>query len=100
MSKIREQIRLTIERAAAEFGTDHRTLLRALTASAIVAGQDGKYSISQIHRACTGDLQAQKVRETRHRANILEMEEAEKRGSLIAVDAVRALGEKVFIAVR
>ena len=93
-------IRLTVDRAASEFCIDRRSLTRALSEAEIPVGEDGKYSIRQIHLACAGNLEAEKIRETRHRANILEMEEAEKRGTLIDAEAVGALGEKVFRAVK
>jgi phage terminase Nu1 subunit (DNA packaging protein) len=93
-------IRLTIDRASSEFCVDRRSLQRSLSEAEIQIGEDGKYSIRQIHLACAGNLEAEKIRETRHRANILEMEEAEKRGTLIDAEAVKALGEKVFTAIK
>lgn len=93
-------IRLTLDRASSEFCIDRRALARALSEAELAVGEDGKYSIRQIHLAVAGNLEAEKIRETRHRANILEMEEAEKRGTLIEADVVGELGEKVFRAVK
>ena len=93
-------VRLKITQAAAEFAIDRRTLERGLSEHGSQPDASGSYSILDCHRACTGDLEAQKIRETRHRANILEMDEAEKRGTLIDTKAVAELGEKVFGAVK
>jgi hypothetical protein len=92
--------RLTLDQGAAEFSIDRRTLARGISESNATPGEDGKYSILQCHRACAGDLEAEKIRETRHRANILELEEGEKKSELISYESAKGVGERVFLAVK
>ncbi|MEY4385139.1 MAG: Phage packaging protein Nu1 [Verrucomicrobiota bacterium] len=95
--KLAPTIRLTLDQAAAEFGIDRRTLARALSETNAEAGRDKCFSILQCHRACFGDLDAEKLRLTREQADKLAMENAAKRGELVeakvVADAInRAIG--------
>jgi len=70
------QIRLTIETGAREFGMDRRTLRSRLTVAAILPGEDGKYSIGQLAKAIFSDLQAERTRLTKEQADIAEVKKA------------------------
>ena len=79
----KESIRWTLEKAATEFGLDRATLSKRITTAGIVAGEDGKFSTAEICAAVFGDIEGEKLREKRHQANLLEMDEAERRGELL-----------------
>lgn len=99
MPKRHDAIKWTVERAAQEFGVDHRGLASALRRAGLEP-VDGHYTTAQIAQAIYGDLEAEKIRTERARADLLEIELAEKRGSVVAVEEVKELGAKVIIAVR
>jgi hypothetical protein len=82
MSKPITIIRLGLNQAAAEFGIDRRTLEKGLAEIGAKPDGKGQYTIKECHHACFGDIDAQKLRTERHRANLLELEENEKRGLL------------------
>lgn len=94
----REPITLKLDRAAEEFDIDRRTLAKLFSAAEIVPAAGDEYTILQCHRAIAGNLEAEKIRETRHRANILEMEEAEKRKTLGSVVEFESWLEKKISA--
>lgn len=75
-------------RAANEFGVHRTTLARQLTAANIQPDDDGAYSIRDIHRALAGDLNAERIRETRAKADGLEMANAERSGKLLDADSL------------
>jgi len=84
--------RLTIAR---EFGMDSRTVGKRL-ADAELERKDS-FSTREVFTAMVGDLGAEKIRETRERADKLSMENAARRGELVEVKAVaevvnRAIG--------
>jgi hypothetical protein len=55
MPKPIKPVRWTRQHAAAEFGLDAQTLSKRLTAASISAGDDGRFSTSQIVAAVFGD---------------------------------------------
>jgi hypothetical protein len=80
-----KQIQWTIENAAAEFGCDKQTLSKYFRQGGIEPKfKSGKFSTDQITVAMFGDFDAQKVRKITHEANLLEMEEKQSRGELVA----------------
>lgn len=93
-------IRWTLETAAREFEIAPRTLSKRITSSGIVGGDDLKFSTKQICAAVFGDMDGEKLRETRHRANLLEIEEKEKRQELVAAAAVEKVWRSYLVAVR
>lgn len=76
-------IRWTIEGACREFDVSRPTLSARITQSGILAGEDKRYSTADICRAVFGDIEGEKLRTERHRANLLEIEEQERRGQLL-----------------
>lgn len=78
-----QPIRWTIEQASNEFGLDRQTLSKRITTSGILSGPDKRFSTSDICAAVFGDIESERLREKRHQANLLEMEEEERRGMLL-----------------
>lgn len=75
-------IRWTIEQASNEFGLDRQTLAKRINNGGILPGDDKKFSTADICRAVFGDIESEKLREVRHRANLLEIDEKERLGQL------------------
>ncbi len=96
----RKTIELTIEEAAAEFGIDRRTLQTRLTQAGCKPNENNKHTIIQCHRAIFGDIDGEKLRETRHRANLLELQEATLRRESIPAENVQREWSAVIIAIR
>ena len=99
MSK-RHTITLSLDRAAEEFDIDRRTLAKLFSSAEIQPASPDGYTLLQVHRAIAGDLEAEKIRSERAKADLLEIELAEKRGSVVEVETVKELGAKVMLAVR
>lgn len=72
-----------MERAAREFGVDKETISKRVTAQGIIAGKDRCFSTAEICAAVFGDIESEKLRSERHKANLLEMDEMERKGVLI-----------------
>ena len=93
-------LRWTVGMASAEFDLDPKTLRKRLRAAGITAGDDGRYSTAQLVQAVSGDLRYEQTRETRARADRLEMELAKERGEVIHRERVFQFLENIFIAVK
>ena len=100
MSTSKGPIRWTIQRASVEFGLHRETLAKYLRREGVQPGSDGKFSTQDICRGVFGDLTGEKTRETRARADLLEIELAKERQQLIRVQNVFGLLEGSFIAIR
>lgn len=100
-------IRWTIEKAAAEWDINPRTLSKNLKTDGILAGPDGKWSTKQINAAVNGDVDAER------RANLREdtalktaskeremIELAKEKGKIISDEAVTETWGNIAIAVR
>jgi len=70
-------MRWTLKSAAAEFGTTRETLKRGMRIAGI--DEDKTYATMDICRALFGDLKGERIRETRARADLLEMESTRNR---------------------
>lgn len=86
MSKPLQQIRWTMEQAAAEFGLNPRTLSARIKQLSIVPGTDSKFSTKEMARAVFGDLEMERIRKTSAEADQIEMENKEARGDLVNVE--------------
>ena len=86
--------------AASEFDIHAATLAKRIKTAGIEPGTDGKWSTVQICAAVFGDMDSEKLRETRHKANLLELEEKEKRRQLVPIDDVGRVWDSVVIALR
>jgi phage terminase Nu1 subunit (DNA packaging protein) len=87
-SRKKESIRWTIDRAADEFDIDNRTLTKALTRAGLLAGEDGRWSTSQMVQALFGDHEAEQLRKTREEADKLALANKKTRGELVELDVV------------
>ena len=93
-------VRWTVAAAAVEFGLDDLTLTKRIKTSEIVPGTDGKFSTRQICAAVYGDMDGEKLREVRHRANLLELQEQQLRRELVPVADVQRVWGAVIVAIR
>ena len=93
-------VRWTVAAAAVEFGLDDLTLSKRIKTSEIVPGADGKFSTRQICAAVYGDMDGEKLREVRHRANLLELQEQQLRRELVPVADVQRVWGAVIVAIR
>lgn len=89
MSARQKRVRWTIEEAAAEFDIAPKTLAKRLKTQGVDCGDDGKWSTLQMHRAVAGDIQGERLRETKERADKLALENSQLRGTLLNVDLLR-----------
>ena len=97
--KLKEKILLTLPTAAAEFGVDRRVLERSLAdINAMPIG--GKFTIRDCHNACSGDIEAQKLRLVREQADSVAIKNATARGELVELTAVTSHMENVFVSIR
>jgi hypothetical protein len=79
----------------------HRdTLTKYLRREGIHPGPDGKFSTQEIVKGVYGDLRSEQVRETRARADRLELELARERKQVIPAPRVLSFLENVFVAVK
>ncbi len=86
--------------AVAEFGIDAKTLAKRMRAIGIEKGRDGCYSTKDICAAVFGDIDAEKLREVKERADKLALENAEKRGELVDVRALADAMNRPLAAMR
>lgn len=93
-------MRWTVSKAATEWGLDRRTLTARLKAAGLDAHKSKTFHTREISRAILGDLGAEKVRETRERANLLELERAELEKRLVPLDQVQAMISNTLLPVR
>ena len=100
MSRQRKALRWTMSEAASEFDLHAATLAKRIKTAGIEPSTDGKWSTVQICAAVFGDMDSEKLRETRHKANLLELEEKEKRRQLVPIDDVGRTWDAVVIALR
>lgn len=98
--KVLKAVRWEVTQASVEFDLHKATLSKRLKTAGIEPGRDGKFSTKQICAAVFGDMDGEKLRETRHRANLLEIEEKEKRQELVAAAAVEKVWRSYLVAVR
>lgn len=81
---------LTLAEAADEFGKPRTTLRRKLIAAGISVADGETYTVAQIHAALMGSLEAERIREVRARADLLELERLEKQRDLVPMAEVDA----------
>ena len=93
-------VRWTVAAAAVEFGLDDLTLTKRIKTSEIVPGTDGKFSTRQICAAVYGDMDGEKLRDVRPRANLLELQEQQLRRELVPVADVQRVWGAVIVAIR
>lgn len=77
-----------------------RTMAKRLTAASILPGDDGRYSTAQIRASDGGDIDAERLRTERAKADNLEIDAATKLGKLVDVAEFVRLYHTVLIAMR
>ena len=82
---------LSISEAAKEFHSTPETIRRRLRAADITHAEGNRYSIYTLHVAMVGDLHAQRIRETRARADLLELERRKTEGDLVTMEEARSV---------
>lgn len=82
---------LSIQDAAREFHTTPETIRRRLRAAEVVHKEGELHSIYVLHTALVGDLHAQRIRETRARADLLELERRQTEGELVTMNEARGV---------
>ncbi len=82
---------LSISEAAKEFHSTPETIRRRLRAADITHAEGNRYSIYTLHVAMVGDLHAQRIRETRARADLLELERRQTEGELVTMNEARGV---------
>ena len=100
MAKRAKLIRWTCEQAQAEFGADSATIMGRIRQAGTLPGADGKYSTRQIALAVFGDMDCERLREKRHQANLLELEERRIKGEVFTASKVVAIWETHLVALR
>mgnify|MGYP003351892601 FL=1 len=93
-------IRWTVADASCEFEVHANTLSKRLKMAELLPGADGKFSTRQICAAVYGDMDGEKLREVRHRANLLELQEQQLRRELVPVADVQRVWGAVIVAIR
>lgn len=86
--------------AEREVGVDRHTIAKKLAECEILPGEDGYYSTRQIFRCLSGDIEKSRARKEAAAAALAEMEEAEKRGTLIEVEWVKLTWSQVLSGVK
>ena len=87
----------TIERAAAEFGIDRRTLSNRLIGEQPIG--EG-YSTAQICAAIYGDMERAKIRKAEADAALAEIELQKQRGELVGMAEVQTAWRKICELIR
>lgn len=82
-------LKFSIHVLAGELGVADETLRRKLRDLDVAVGHGKKITIKQAFAALHSDLDAERTRETRARADLLEMERKEKEQSLVPMATAR-----------
>jgi hypothetical protein len=97
MAKPLQRIRWTIERAAPEFGLNPRTLSARLKQSNLDPSADGTWTTQQIVRAIYNDLESERIRETRSKADLNEQELRKRNGELVDIEDFCKKFEPIYV---
>lgn len=90
----------TATNAAKEFGVSRETILRGLRGAGVDTKKNAAYPTRLIHKILAGDLKAEKIRETRARADLLELERREKEREIITLSEAQAHQSAVLAPIR
>lgn len=82
--------KLTITRAATEFGSSRDTITRGLTGLGIKVAPGKTYTIRQLYRAIAGDLKAERTRLAREQADAAARENRMADADLVKMSEVEA----------
>ncbi len=81
-------IRWTLEMGSSEFGIDRKTITKRAKTSGIIAGEDGKYSTSDLAAAIFGSMHGETLRKVREEADKLALQNQRERNELVEADLV------------
>src|SRR4051812_32080008 len=96
---MKQKIKWTVLAASIEFGASRDTINRGLHANGVAAKKT--YTTKEIFNALNGgDLESEKIRETRERANALERENRIADAELIPLADNLAWQEKTLLPIR
>jgi hypothetical protein len=97
----RAPLRWSILVAAREFCLDRQTLTRRLAEGGFDTGPDGMWSTAQVARAVAGgDIHHERLRETRARAQHVELKNLRMQNELLPAAEVFEALEKLFVVLR
>src|SRR4030095_15061651 len=82
-------MRWTVAAASSEFPIGHQALADRLRKSGQIPGSDKKWSTAQICTAIFGDLRGEQTRETKARADKLEIQNLKTLGLVVDKDVVQ-----------
>lgn len=88
----------TIERACYEFGINPRTLSGRLKQAGTDPDAAGHFTTKQIVQAIYNDLESERIRETRSKADLNEQEFRKRQGLLVDVDEFSREWEPRFVS--
>jgi hypothetical protein len=92
------KLKLTIQKAATEFGVSRETVKRRLNAAGIEPAKT--YTLKQIVSALHTPMDAQRIREVRGRAALLEMEVKKRREALVEKSEIERILQLAIEACR
>lgn len=90
----------TATTAAKALGIDPKTMNKRLRDRGHEIGQNRKYTLAEIVAAYLGDLEAERIRETRANADLKELELRRESGELVSMDEVQSMMNKVYLPMR
>jgi hypothetical protein len=91
-----DPIRWTVNRAADEFGLDRHALSGRLKRSDECPGPDNLFSTQQICRVVFGDLESERIREVRSKADLNEQQLRKQAGQLVDVEDFARRYDPIF----
>lgn len=100
MPRTIKPLRWTLERAAAEFGIDRKTLAKRVTVKGIQPGDDGKFSTKEIASAVFSDGQAAKVSLALSQKENFDLRNKKLSGALVDPKQCQELWDSAMIALR
>lgn len=86
--------------AAKEWGVHRQTLSARLKRENLLPGKDGCFSTAQIDEAINGDLEGERLRELRERADKLALENAQTRRDLISLAELAPVINRAIVAIK
>ena len=95
-----QTIKLSLNRAAFEFGVSKDTVARGLKAAGIETGSGKTYTIREVARAIGGDYKFARTREATLRGDLLALEKAQLEKRLVQPEVVTEEVNRAFSLVR
>ena len=92
----------TLQKSSAEFGAARETIKAGLVRNGVEVrkGRNHAFTTKQILAAIFGDLKAERTREARARADLLELKRREREAELVPLDEAKAAVSRVLVPLR